>query len=330
MKVYGYRPTTRLLSMLELLQARGRMGGPELARRLEVGERTVRRYVTMLQEMGVPVEAERGRYGAYVLRPGFKLPPMMFTEEEALALALGLLSARRLGLSDAAPAAEGALSKLERVMPEALRERVQALQETVIPAVAAPPSLPTGGVVVALSDAVRQRRRVRIRYRSRPLEETDREVDPYAVIHREGYWYTLGYCHLRKGRRLFRLDRVLEAKLLEKVFSRPSGFETPERVLASLAAMQEDRWTVEVLLETSVEEARRQVPSIGAALEETPDERAVLRSSTSDLDWMARVLAGLDCPFVVREPPELREALERRAEEIVALAKRSDDSEMSS
>jgi predicted DNA-binding transcriptional regulator YafY len=105
--VYGYRPTTRLLSMLELLQARGRMGGPELARRLEVGERTVRRYVAMLQEMGVPVEAERGRYGAYALRPGFRLPPMMFTDEEALALALGLLSARRLGLSGAAPAVEG-------------------------------------------------------------------------------------------------------------------------------------------------------------------------------------------------------------------------------
>ena len=84
--------------MLELLQARGRVGGPELARRLEVGERTVRRYVAMLQEMGVPVEAERGRYGAYTLRPGFKLPPMMFTDEEAIALALGLLSARRLGL----------------------------------------------------------------------------------------------------------------------------------------------------------------------------------------------------------------------------------------
>ena len=87
--------------MLELLQARGRMGGPELARRLEVGERTVRRYVAMLQEMGVPVEAERGRYGAYVLRPGFKLPPMMFTDEEALALPWGC-SRPGIGLSGAA------------------------------------------------------------------------------------------------------------------------------------------------------------------------------------------------------------------------------------
>jgi predicted DNA-binding transcriptional regulator YafY len=78
--------------MLELLQARARIGGPELARRLEVGERTMRRYAVMLQEMGVPVEGERGRYGAYSLKQGYKMPPMMFTDEEALGLALGILA----------------------------------------------------------------------------------------------------------------------------------------------------------------------------------------------------------------------------------------------
>jgi predicted DNA-binding transcriptional regulator YafY len=135
-RVYGGRPATRLLSMLELLQARERIGVPELARRLEVGGRTVRRYAAMLREMGIPVEAELGRYGAYSLRPGYRLPPMMFTEEEALGLAL--LAARHLGLAGAAPAVEGAIAKLERVMPEALRWRVRALQETVSIAVARP------------------------------------------------------------------------------------------------------------------------------------------------------------------------------------------------
>src|SRR5918994_1098657 len=139
--MYGNRPTTRLLSMLELLQIRGRIGGPELARRLEVGERTVRRYAVRRQEMGVPVEGERGRYGAYSLKPGYRLPPLMFTEEEALGLALGLLAARRLGLAGAAPAVEGALAKVERVMPGALRGRVRDLEETVTPAVA-PPATP--------------------------------------------------------------------------------------------------------------------------------------------------------------------------------------------
>ncbi len=309
--------------MLELLQARGRMGGPELARRLEVGERTVRRYVAMLQEMGVPVEAERGRYGAYVLRPGFKLPPMMFTDEEALALALGLLSARRLGLSGAAPAVEGALAKLERVMPDTLRERVRTFEEAVVPAIVAPSRLPAGEVVVTLSAAVRERRRVRMRYRSGLSEETERSVDPYAVVQGEVYWYALGYCHLRDGRRLFRLDRVLAVEPLGEAFERPPDLDTPERVLQSLADMQEDRWAVEVLLEAEPGEAREQVPTMGISLEEVPGG-VLLRSSTSDLGWMARVLAGLSFPFLVRRPPELREALQRHAREFVARAGRAE------
>src|SRR6266700_4528281 len=91
-----YFPTTRVLTVLELLQSHQRLSGPDIAERLEVNPRTVRRYITMLQDLGIPVEAERGRYGTYRLRPGFKLPPLMFTEEEALALTLGLLAARRL------------------------------------------------------------------------------------------------------------------------------------------------------------------------------------------------------------------------------------------
>jgi len=321
--VYGYRPTTRLLSMLELLQARGRMGGPELARRLEVGERTVRRYVAMLQEMGVPVEAERGRYGAYALRPGFRLPPMMFTDEEALALALGLLSARRLGLSGAAPAVEGAQAKLERVMPEGLREWVRTFEEVVVPATT-PERLPAGEVVVTLSAAVRERRRVWIRYRSEVSGKTERAVDPYAVVQGDAFWYTFGYCNLRQARRLFRLDRVISVELLDANFDLPSGFDSPEGVLDALADMREDRWSVEVLLETTEEEARAQLPKMGVSLEETP-EGVVMRSSTSDLAWMSRVLAGVSFPFVVRGPSELREALRCLAAEIAALAERTDD-----
>lgn len=125
-----YHPTTRVLTVLELLQARGRLSGPELAERLEVDLRTVRRYVTMLQDLGIPVEAARGRHGGYRLRPGFRLPPLVFSDDEALALTLGLLSARRLGLATDAVTAEGALAKLERVLPPDVRARVAAVQET--------------------------------------------------------------------------------------------------------------------------------------------------------------------------------------------------------
>jgi predicted DNA-binding transcriptional regulator YafY len=130
-----YHPTTRVLTVLELLQSQGHVTGPDLAERLEVNVRTARRYVTMLQDLGIPVEAERGRHGGYRLRPGFKLPPLMLTDEEALAVTLGLLLARRMGMTATAPASEGALAKIERVLPDALREQVQAVQQMLAMAV---------------------------------------------------------------------------------------------------------------------------------------------------------------------------------------------------
>jgi len=213
--------------MLELLQARGKIGVPELARRLEVGERTVRRYAAMLREIGVPVEAEIGRYGGYRLRPGRRLPPMMFTDEEALGLALGLLAARGLRLAGVAPAVEGALAKLERVIPEDVRGRVQALQETVSIAVALPAATARSEALLALSAAADERRMVRLRYRSGRAEETEQEVDPY------------------------------------------------------------ERWSVEVLLETGVEEVRGRLPPVGLSLERT-EGGTLLRCSTWSLGWMAR------------------------------------------
>src|SRR5579859_7289293 len=127
-----YRPTARVLTVLELLQSHGRMTGAELARRLEVDIRTVRNYVETLADLGIPVEAERGRYGAYRLRPGYKLPPLIFTEDESLALTLSLLLARENGLAQTSPAVESVLAKVERVLPQATRARIQAVEQTVI------------------------------------------------------------------------------------------------------------------------------------------------------------------------------------------------------
>ena len=319
-----HRPTARVLTVLELLQARKRISGVELARRLEVDGRTVRRYVAMLQEMGVPVEGERGRYGAYALRPGYKLPPLMFTDEEAVGLGLALFAARNLGLAGVVPAVEGAFAKVERVMPEALRERLDLLEHAVL-AVAPPATLPDGESVSTVAGAVGERKRVRLRYRTSRGEETERVVDPYALLRGEGSWYVFGHDHLREDSRLFRLDRVLGAEVLEEVFERPPGLEDPQSVLSAVANSHAP-WGVEVLLETTLEHARELVPPMLASLEET-EGGVVLRSTTPSLDEMARVLAGMFCPFVVRRPPELRDALKRRAQEILALADRMEGEE---
>src|SRR6188508_3624933 len=119
------RPTARVLAVLELLQTHRRMTGAQLASRLAVDGRTVRRYVALLQDIGIPLTAERGRHGAYLLVAGFKLPPMMFTDDEALALSVGLLAARGLGLGESTPAVASAQAKLERVMPQNLKRRVR-------------------------------------------------------------------------------------------------------------------------------------------------------------------------------------------------------------
>jgi predicted DNA-binding transcriptional regulator YafY len=143
------------------------------------------------------------------------------------------------------------------------------------------------------------------------------------VMYREGYWYVVGHCHLRRGMRLFRLDRVLDAEMLEKTFARPAGLDSPGAVLSAVANTPSDRWSVEVLLETRVEEVRGQLPQVGLSLEQT-EGGTLLRCSTWSLEWPARVLAGLDCSFVVRRPTELRDALEQRAEKIATLAKRTE------
>ena len=313
-----YHPTTRVLTVLELLQSHQRLSGPELAERLEVNARTARRYITMLQDLGIPIEAERGRYGAYRLRPGFKLPPLMFTEDEALALTLGLLAARRLGLTAAAPAVEGALAKVERLLPVAVRERVQAVQEMLVLDLSEPDSRPDSNAVVTISAAAQRSQRVVLHYRSASGDETTREFDPYGLVYQEGRWYTVGYCHLRGTMRTLRLDRVLAVELREGSFVRPDGFDAYAHVMQSLAS-RPGQWPTEVVLDMALEEARRLIAPAFATLEDTP-VGVVLRANIQDLDWMARFLASLDCSFVVREPDELRDALRRHAAKIAALA----------
>ncbi len=317
-----YRPTARVLTVLELLQSHGRMTGTELARRLEVDVRTVRHYIETLQDLGIPVEAERGRYGAYHLRPGFKLPPLIFTEDEALALTLSLLVARGHGLATATPAFAGVLAKVERVLPETTRARVQAVQQTVAFEYRPARSTPQFAVVATLSEAVQAGRRVRLHYRSARADATERDFDPYGVACHAGVWYAVGHCHLRREQRLFRLDRIAQIAVTDETFSRPTDFDALAAVRRALASMP-NVWQVAVWIETTLEVLQWRTGSTSAYFKEV-DGGVLLHGEVEDLRWIAVMLAGLGVPFVIRAPPELRVALREYALALVREAERTE------
>jgi predicted DNA-binding transcriptional regulator YafY len=316
-----YRPTARVLTLLELLQAHDRLTGAQLARRLEVDVRTIRNYVQTLTDLGIPVEAERGRYGAYRLRAGYKLPPLIFTEEEAVALTLSLLLARHADLARSAPAFEGVLAKVERVLPAATRAHIQALEQTVAVEPGSTSSAPSTPAIMVLSSAIQTGRRVVLRYRSARAELTERAFDPYGIAYHRGFWYTIGYCHLRGAQRLFRVDRIAQIELTRESFVQRGTFDALEAVSQALASVPRV-WQVEVWLETTVDEAHEQLRQPRACFE-AAEGGVLFRVDVDDLPWMARLLAGVGIPFIVHHPRELCEVMRQYARTLASYAERS-------
>jgi predicted DNA-binding transcriptional regulator YafY len=313
-----YHPTTRALAVLELLQTHRRMSGSELAQRLGVDRRTLRRYISALEELGIPIAAERGRHGAYMLIAGYKLPPMLFSPDEALALAVGLVAARSLGLSEAAIAVESAQAKLERVMPLQMKRRVRSLGETVALDLARAGASASNEALLALSESAQARQRVHLRYRSAQGDESARDFDAYGLAFRSGSWFAVGWCHLRKDLRSFRLDRVLDVHALDTQFVRPNDFDAIGYLAASISALPR-AILVELLLDADLATARQHVHTSLGVLEET-DKGLVLRSHEDDLAWYARQLAQLPFAFTVQQPNELRGELRKHAEQLRRVA----------
>lgn len=316
-----YSPTTRVLAVLELLQTLGRASGAELARRLQVDTRTLRRYIARLEEMGIPVTAERGRYGCYALMPGFKLPPMMFDDAEALALSVGLIAARQLGVAGTAPAAESARAKLERVMPAPLRQRVRALGETVQLDLARSSAAADHDTLLVLSEAAHARTRVALRYQAAGQPESERAVDVYGLALRGGAWYAVGWCHLRRGLRSFRVDRVRGVVPGTERFEAPADFDAVRHLALGVATLPRAH-AITVLLKTDMATAREQLfASIGVF--QAHDDGLLLHSQADDLRWFARQLARLSCAFEIVSPGELKAELARHARHLLAQARRT-------
>ncbi len=301
-----YDPVMRVLTVLEILQARDRVTGAELAERLEVDLRSVQRYMVRLKDLNIPIESARGVGGWYRLRPGFRLPPLLLTNEEAFALSLGLRALRQLGLSAFAPATEGALAKLERVLPEALRESIRTVEDVV--AVEPGPWVVSTSVdsVIRAASAIRACRRVRFTYRSHTDVNSQREIKPYAVLHTDGRWYLIGYCLSRKALRTFRLDRVTNLEIRTATFQRPADFDPRGYMRQSMPFVQSD-FEIDVWIDMPIEEAEHAFMPWRVALEKEHDGTR-LRCGRDRLQPFAAMLLSMGRRMVIHKPAELRDA----------------------
>jgi predicted DNA-binding transcriptional regulator YafY len=176
--------------------------------------------------------------------------------------------------------------------------------------------------VAVLSSALQSSRQVRLSYRSPQGELTERGFDPYGIVCQEGIWYTIGFCHLRKSQRLFRLDRIAQVALTDETFSLPDNFDARTAVQCALAAVKRV-WQIEVWLAMSMLEAQRSLRLPQAFFEEK-GEGILFRCEVADLPWMAHTLAGLGKPFIIKRPQELREVITQYAQQLANYAQQID------
>jgi predicted DNA-binding transcriptional regulator YafY len=311
----------KALAVLELLQANARLSGSEIARRIGVDARAVRRHIAQLEAMGFPITSERGPHGGYGLTPGFKLTPMLFGGDETLALAVGLRAVRSLGLPGLAPAVASAQAKLERVLAPQTQSQVRAIDTAVALELGSGASSGTAtagisAVLQVLAAAVHLRQRVQLSYAAAQGELSERAFDAYGIAYRGGVWYCVGACHLRKELRSLRLDRIRQVVALPASFAVPQGFDALAYLEDRLAQLPRAH-AIEVLLLTDLPTASLQLFN-GLGLLQPESEGVLLKAQADDLDWFARELSRLPFGFRVLKPQALAAAVRGNANRLLA------------
>jgi predicted DNA-binding transcriptional regulator YafY len=299
-------PTARALRALEVLQALPGVTAEQLAERLGVSERAARRYVGILREAGIPVDSSRGPYGGYRLGRGTRLPPVVFTEEEALGLVMAVLDGHP-SATDADDLVGRALSKVVRALPESVGRQAATLRELASATPDRFAARPDPAVTSALVAAVAARCSVRVSYRSESGSEWDSEVDPWAVVVRHGRWYLLCHSHRAGATRTYRIDRIGAVQELARGFSLPDGLDPVVALEENLGTGWE--FDTRVVFDAPRSEVAPWVPHTMGRLHDI-GEGCVLVGSTSNptmyaQEWLARV----PFPFRVEGGPELREAV---------------------
>ncbi|WP_027933406.1 helix-turn-helix transcriptional regulator [Amycolatopsis thermoflava] len=303
--------SSRTLRLLSLLQTHRYWPGSELAERLGVSPRTLRRDIDRLRELGYPVEAQRGVDGGYQLAAGASLPPLVVDDEEAVALTVGLQTAAQSSVDGIAESSVRVLAKVVQVMPARLRRRVDALRAMTVPATWPGASAPRidPGLLTTIALACRDSERIRFGYTDAGGRESEREVEPLRLVPLGRQWYLVAYDLTRHAWRNFRIDRITDPRGTGARF-RPRELPTAdaaEFVRSSLGALPQP-YEVEVLVEVPAAVARERIGRWGT-VEEVDAGRCRVRMTTASLDWPALALGSLCAEFRVVRPPELRDQL---------------------
>lgn len=315
--------STRMLRLLSLLQTHRYWAGAELAGRLEVSARTLRRDVDRLRELGYPVQASRGVAGGYQLQPGAALPPLLLDDDEAVAIAVGLRTAAAGSVAGIQDASVRALSKVVAVMPTRLRRRIETLQAVTVPGAQARGPAIDAATITVLAQACRDDERIRFSYAAPESPAADRSVEPHRLVSLGRRWYLVGYDLDRGDWRSFRVDRISAAvatgaKFRPRALPAEDAAAFVERGIRSKPAT----YTVRVVVAAPAAAVEPHVGQWGTVEHEGPGACRI-ELHTDWLDWPIALLTAIDAPFTVLSPPELRDRIRRCASLFGAAAESS-------
>ncbi|MFJ8979711.1 helix-turn-helix transcriptional regulator [Streptomyces sp. NPDC102282] len=299
----------RLLKLLSLLQTPREWPGSELADRLDVTPRTIRRDIDRLRDLGYPVEASRGSVGGYRLVAGSALPPLLLDDEEAVAIAVGLRAGAGHAIEGVDEASVRALAKLEQVLPSRLRHRVSSLQNATVPLTRGDGSTIDPHTLTAIASAVTGRERLRFAYRSGDGTASRRQAEPYRLVSTGSRWYLVAYDLEREDWRTFRVDRVSEPFATGSRFT-PRELPTDSGDAAEFLAASMSRTQPELHLDVTFRApaafVTARLPATLGAVEPTGEGSCRLCTVSGDsLEWVALRLALVDCEFEVHGPAHL-------------------------
>lgn len=302
-------PASRMLRLLSLLQTHRHWSGTELAERLAVSTRTIRRDVDRLRDLGYPVAAVPGVDGGYRLEAGTELPPLLLDDEEAVAIAVGLRTAAGGTVAGIEETSVRALAKLEQVLPARLRRRVNALHTYLVPLPATSATVDPE-LLAVITQACRDQERLRFRYRTHDGTTSRRMTEPHRLVSAGRRWYLVAWDADREDWRTFRVDRMDDAQHTGLRFAErelPAG-DAAAFVAAAIQAPFAQHQAV-VRLRAPAEVVSDRLPPSAGVIEPLGAQECILRTATDSLEWLAMLVGIVGVDFTIVEPPELRDVV---------------------